>query len=1001
MNNMHSLSPGERKMDCPHLSSLRVALCTLQFALCMLLLIASPARSDKEDITDPFPLRRVLLPAEKLPAELKRLDEGVLAHMPRSEFEDLVRQAARGRGRKQPPRLLEARYRATLGDSAPTGSAQWKVLHSGEGSALLRLQSEGQPFNLAVKQPRYKNRDALIAEFPDASAPGGRSLALLVDQPGEHTVLLEWSSRTEIRPEGYQVDLRIPACPAASMEINLPADHALSALDDTLVSGPFPAENPGRALWKVVCGGKANLPLLIRRGGRAEPLLLSRQKTLQKLSPDGLESLTSFQIEALHQEVRELICECDPILRPIEVVAPYLEGWEVRGNQVVIRLERPLREGTVEVRCLAPLGDRAGGKGAIAWTSPNVRLDRAVPRGETLELWLHPELRVTSWHPGDFRLTDSAPIVDPEKRVRLRRLLLLGGGLGPASDGKGKNTVGLPRRPSATLQTGAIGLRVRQQTWWRLGVDRMSVTAKLDCEVRQGLLFQLPLRLPAGWDVDTVEMEPADLLRNSGVRTDKGVSTLLVDLRRPLRPAGTIPSGPPGMATLTVRLRPSAPGSFIGQDLPFPEVVPVGADYREGGLAIDYDEQVHRAAVQTTAVSSEPTNSGPWGRAVPDFYYPFKGEAIAGTLRLAPRAPRFSARVMADVFVAGGRAVMQTRLVLEGEGGMPSQVEVFLADGPMGLRGPLSLMGPSSSVGPDPSPAGNRLLREERLYHREAAAGLAGLGAISPLHAAVLQAARPRGSFWRLTLQRPLAVRQPLTLRGTSLLTPIRERDAAGPAWDVPLPVVLAASRQDGEVTLHIEGPDAVLIESKGLREVPAAAQSPHGIARRFRFAGLPAWLTVQTRVPQQAAGVARASEAFVDGARLTTVLTAEGELRHHFLFRLLRWSQRTLPVQLPDGARLLAAGVNGNWLERFSGSDATVLDLPVLTPSSDEEITTTFEILYNTRPTSSGAFSRLTATAPVLPVAPASFARRWLLPPGVLPLSDGGSAPAARQRLV
>ena len=39
---------------------------------------------------------------------------------------------------------------------------------------------------------------------------------------------------------------------------------------------------------------------------------------------------------------------------------------------------------------------------------------------------------------------------------------------------------------------------------------------------------------------------------------------------------------------VTVRLRPAAPGlaNLTGRDLPFPDVVPIGADYREGGLAI-------------------------------------------------------------------------------------------------------------------------------------------------------------------------------------------------------------------------------------------------------------------------------------------------------------------------------------------------------------------------------------------------------------------------------
>jgi hypothetical protein len=953
-----------------------------------------PVRGDKEEFADPLPLRRVLLPAEKLPAELKRLREGVLMRMRRSEFEELLRQAAKAQKQKEAPRLVEARYRAALSETALVGTAQWKVLHQREGAALLRLQGDGQAFNLAVKQPRYENRDALLGEFPDPSAPGGRSLALLVDRPGEHTVLFEWSARAEVRPEGLQVDLKVPPCPAGLFEITLPADHTLSSLDGTLVSGPHAADNPGSSLWKVACGERAHLQLLIRRGGQAEPLLLARQKTLQKLSPDGLEAVVSFHVEALHQEVRELICECDPILRPIDVVAPFLEGWKVNGKEVHIRMERPLREGVIEIRCLAPLtATGVANKGMIAWTSPAVRLARAVPRGETLELWLHPELRVASWQPGDFRLTESGPVLS-EKKVPMRRLLLQGGGIGQPGTGRP------PRRPGASLQAGAIDLRVRQQGWWVLGADQMSLTVQLDCEVRQGLLFQLSLRLPAGWDADTVDLLPADLLRTWGVRSDKEGLSLLIDLHRPLRPSSH--------STLTVRLRPVGTRPIVRRDLPFPDVVLAGVGgQREGGLAIDYDEQVHRAVVRTAAVSTEPTSAGPWGKLTPHFYYSFKGEPVTGTLHLTPRPPRFAARIRSDVFLAGGRAAVQTRLVLEGEAGMPTQVEVYttapIASARAGqsmeppLPPPINGLNAQEEWHLDPSArsAGNRLRRVERLYDREATAALAALAAATPLQAALFQAARPRGSFWRLTLERPLQVRQPLTLRCTRPLAPISAADPASRRkWEIPLAVVPGASRQDGEVTLHLEETESVAVESGGLREVPAGTGAPSpGAWRSFRYSDPSAWLTLQAKTsPEVAPGPRATSEAVVTGARLTTVLTAEGELHHHFRFRLLHWSQRSVPVQMPAGARILAVGVNGHWLEQFSGeSDTETIHLPVLTGPGGEDISTSFEILYATYPSTSRIFSRLDATAPVLPMTPTAFTRRWLLPPGFLPLPDTG----------
>jgi hypothetical protein len=958
-------------------------------ALC-LSTIDFQARADKEELADPLPLRRVLLPAEKLPDELKQVREGVLMRMPRKEFEELLKQAARGKKQQPTARLVEARYRATLNETALTGTAQWKVLYQGPGAGLLRLQGEAGAFNLAVKQPRYENRDALLGEFPDPASPTGRSLALLVDRPGENTLLFEWSARAEVRPEGLQVDLKVPPSPAALLEVTLPADRALTALDGTLISGPHPADNPGSSLWKAACGGKDHLQLLVRRGGQAEPLLLARQKTLQKLTPDGLESLVSFQIEALHQEVREFICDCDPILRPIDVVAPFLERWEVRGREVLVRLERPLREGTIEVRCLAPLGTHgATTQSPIAWSSPAVRLARAVPRGESLELWLHPDLRVASWQPGDFRLTESGPVLS-EKKVEMHRLVFVGGGIGQAGPGTP------PRRPGASLQAGTIDLRVRQEGWWQLGADRATLTVQLDCEVRQGQLFGLGLRLPAGWDADSVSMTPADLLRSSGVRSNRDGSSLLVDLSRPLRPSSH------GM--LVVRLRQVDTQPIVRRDLHFPDVTLIGVNVqREGGLAIDYDEQVHRAVVRTGSVSTEPANSGPWGKITPHFYYPFKGEAVAGTLHLIPRPPRFSAQVRSEVFAAAGRAAVQTRLVLEGESGLPTQVEVYLsapivtprAPGDMGPPIPPAIIRPVAGeawrLDTSSRSAGNRLRRVERLYDRETAAVLAGLAATTPLQAVALEAARPRGSFWRLTLQRPLKVRQPLILHCMHELMPVPGTDPAHrPTWEIPLAKVEGASRQDGEVALHLEGSESIIVNSSGLREAPAGARATRpGTSRSFRYGDWPGRLTLRFRMPQEPAiGPRPTPETVVAGARLTTMLTAEGELRHYFWFRLLHWPQRSVPVQMPAGSRVLAIGVNGHWLEQFSGSDAATVDLPVLTGQGGEDVSTSFEILYSTDRLVGRVFSRVDAPAPALPVTPAAFTRRWLLPPGLLPLS-------------
>src|SRR5262249_49846128 len=161
---------------------------------------------------------------------------------------------------------------------------------------------------------------ALVAEFD------GKNLALLVDEPGEHPVALEWSARGEARPEGLYFDLRVPPCPVALLELDVPADRVVAVLDRSLLSGPHPAEKPDRRPWKRAGGGRGQVRLMVRRPAQAEgqPLLLARQKTVQRLNPEGVDATFEFSLEALHEGVRELVCECDPPLRPREVVVANL-----------------------------------------------------------------------------------------------------------------------------------------------------------------------------------------------------------------------------------------------------------------------------------------------------------------------------------------------------------------------------------------------------------------------------------------------------------------------------------------------------------------------------------------------------------------------------------------------------------------------------------------------------------------------------------------------------
>src|SRR5207247_7973621 len=140
-------------------------------------------------------------------------------------------------------------------------------------------------------------------------------------------------------------------------------------------------------------------------------------------------------------------------------------------------------------------------------------------RGETLELRLHPDVRPESWQAGGFHLLRSA------SENGWQVLTLLGGGVEAETP---------LQRPHARLQSQTAEFLARQLAWWQVGPEHSALTVQIAYAATRGQMFQLPVLLPKGWDVDGVELTPADSLRNWSSRAREDGSLLLVDLKRPL-----------------------------------------------------------------------------------------------------------------------------------------------------------------------------------------------------------------------------------------------------------------------------------------------------------------------------------------------------------------------------------------------------------------------------------------------------------------------------------
>jgi len=968
----------------------------------VLLLVPAVSISDGQGPSpdDPLPLQRVAIPLSRLPAEMERVRQGALIQMPRHEFEAMVQRAARaGHSAQGAARLIKAKYSAEFIDNALVhGSGQWTVHRPGSGPAVLPVSS----LNLALNKPHWAGgEDAILGDLE------GKNLGLFVSKAGEFH--FDWSLRGNALAEGIQFHLHLPQCPAATLDLTVPADHQVLVPKKTvLLSGPRNSAQPGKQIWHLEFTGRSQVEFQVRRAADAQqmaPLFLSQLQTKQMVTPNRLAADFEFQVEVLHTAVRELVFDCDPSLQPFDVSIDNadLKDWEfkeapfsqelpkVKGMPaakpaiLVLHLREPFQGSLqgVKIRCLAP---RPAGK---LWTSPALRLCQAQLRGESLKVSIHSDVQMESWDPAGFRLVSSTTNNDG---TQVLSLIDPAAGLEPS------------RRPVCQFKSRGFALLIRQQNWWHIGPTGSLLAADISYELVRGSLFQLALKLPVPstlWRVEAVQLEPKDALR-SWVTTGP---LLLVDLQRGLNPRN------PVLLSVRMALRPEAMASGP-QTLDIPVLHPLDSSIAHGTVAITVDPLFQVALKQVAAPMAVPPKEGPWlalGALPPQYFFEYRGKPIMGQLRLYPQKARVRVRCQEEVVLTQGPGSLQARLDLEPMIGNPTAMDLVVTV-PRDASLTWKVEGASGFI---------RAL--ERRTLSEALPYLMLLGPAPFLHRPLLEVQLPPVQHWRLQFTKPLTRRETIVLHATlesrrsilasvlpillstNLIPPLPtlltvSGCSQGPFsswehWDIPLLVIPDADRQEAEITLQPVGVELVHVEALGLEQVavPGGAQEMprDDVWRVFRlsptFHGNLAHLRVATQVHQ----VTASAGGWCDQAQLVTYVETGAPLLHHFRFHSWNWHKRELVIIMPGKVKkVLAAKMDGHWLE-YLAQEETENGRQITLPAATDQEGHRFELYYLTEATWSSwpTWTDLEVPLPQLPVASLSVRRSWRLAPGLVPL--------------
>lgn len=979
--------------------------------LLWMLVTVPAARSEQGPAggTDPVPIRRLAIPAERLAAELQRTGQGVVVPLPREEFEArLARAGAALRQGREQPRLLASYYRATLSDTALLGTAEWTIHSPKSAPVLLPLTA----FSLAVRHIRLDEEEGILGDLERGS------VALLLEKAGRQTAHLEWSARGDPGPGGIHFDLRIPPAAVSSFEVELPSNLGIDLTnDDCLLTGPFPVENAERRLWRIACSGRSQLDLVIQRlaNDTVAPLVLGRSQARVKLQAGQLEAHFEYHpIEVLHRSIQELQFEVSPELAIHEVSIANLEiqSWAVTpaSGSTPARLTVILREpiqGTlppVRVRARAPLAVNQ------RWSCPWLRLVGAISRGDTIHLQLFPELALEAWNPGPFQLSRVVTHGDGIQELTLTATL---------SPPAGRNS---NSRPSARLRLVKPQYQVRQLASLQVGPRQAVYSIESFYEVTRGSLFRTELRLPPDWELDRERLEvmPGDLLRSWSLEPGEGERRLLLEFQRPLEARQT--------ARVTVVLHGSEAKDASWR---LPDVQPEGFPNREGILGI-----LPHPALQPVRDENRPItpwrqggrNDGPqrveqllagnpsmlaksWDEQAPEAFLAFGGSGPEGRLLLLPRPAGLRAQSSLEILASRGRASLAYRVTLKPLSGALTTLDLVFSEA-LSTAGVWRMLSASGNQirSVQAVPLGPLVVAPPLTFPAGPASQLAGLIMPPVAHVYRFSFVRPiqeqvtiEGSI-ELPGEQVVEASMPQALAGFNLnwlsSLALRAADASGQPpsvlrWRVPLLQIPAAENFEGSVSLQSFAADLLRVEQKGLRpDGPSEIDSKIGSPRLFRYLAGALQLTVEGHFPE----INRPTRAVAEDGRLRILVTEGGRLIHHFRFRLQHWSQSVLPVRLPAGSTPGLAGVEGRWLSQIRSSlvaDGRVLvELPVPRDASG----CWYDLVYETRITGSW-MGWIPLEEPQLPVALIGAERSLLLPRNLTPWSCPEIQPKAGTR--
>ncbi|MGA0041339.1 MAG: hypothetical protein ACO3NZ_15970, partial [Pirellulales bacterium] len=523
---------------------------------------------------EPQPVREIFVPYSDLDLLLEGSAERVFVS--REEYQALLAKVKPDDLADPPPRdavLLAAAYRVTMAGERAflEGSLELEVLSPGLQVVPLDLDRVG------LLSASLDEKVAVLGRGDD-----GR-LLLFVEGVGRHSLALQATTRIEASAAQQAVSFRVPTPAATQLRLTVPGNVEMLS---PVLSRAFDAASGSTSFELPVARGDQHLAMSLNNRTTASQQVVEASSVIVDEVTQAAERLhATVTMRVLRGAVKQFRFRLPPGLEVTDVSAAQVARWAVLDTeQAAARvLEVQLHEPITDTITLAMTAASVNSGG----TSRPVPGEWVMPRIEPLDVASHTSLlglllderlaaeafdavRVIPIDTAVFEQVLPASVLRTEPGAATLRAV----GAWLAADDAA--TV------RSQLKRPASGVDATTATLLTLHEAELRLRATISLAPRVDPLFEVKLRLPAGWEVTSVsDAQDASLSFAGVVGEQTGASGILVKLPQAVA-AGNV-----------VRLSLAAthvPDRWLDawSEMPvaFPLVSVDGAELREGAIAI-------------------------------------------------------------------------------------------------------------------------------------------------------------------------------------------------------------------------------------------------------------------------------------------------------------------------------------------------------------------------------------------------------------------------------